>query len=470
MKKSGTKKRVGRPSKSHGNVPAFLQKTYDFLDVPEYNNLICWNKEGNAFIVKNISGFADEVLPKYFKHNNFASFVRQLNMYDFHKIRHEDNENEFRHKFFKRGQRNLLSQIKRKSHEAQAEHFEPLASTNRTIELSKVKKETQHFSTELGILKGRQSELEKTIKNMNTQNQKLTDENKLLWGELVKNREKYEKKMEKMMLYLCSVVQNPDFHASLESTLSKKALPNSETYQADNNKFDILQKLEQLDAQKNEGDSIKFNQAQKLINAKNREGELATSTPLGLRRRPQVKSYAPEPNKTKRTSNKRPLPTETLEENNLKGEVPAKQIKTETASSGFSMPLSSFNSRHVVNNLENDMDLPLQPSLSRIMSLNDHDSSLLGATSINAKKYNGNGDDIFASPKPFMNGNKEDDVSSMYHDLVQNGFRLDNKDEGFAEEQAEVSNFNSNLFPDNFNFPFGDSNLSLKHQNSGTFS
>ena len=33
MKKSGTKKRVGRPSKSHGNVPAFLQKTYEFLDV-----------------------------------------------------------------------------------------------------------------------------------------------------------------------------------------------------------------------------------------------------------------------------------------------------------------------------------------------------------------------------------------------------------------------------------------------------
>ncbi len=82
----------------------------------------------------------------------------------------------------------MLSQIKRKSHESHPNHFEPVASTNRTIELSKVKKETQHFSTELGMLRGRQNDLEKTVKTMTNQNQKLGDENKKLWGELMKNR------------------------------------------------------------------------------------------------------------------------------------------------------------------------------------------------------------------------------------------------------------------------------------------
>ena len=51
------------------------------------NDIIAWNEDGNGFIVKNVNKFSDEVLPKKFKHNNFSSFIRQLNMYDFHKTR-----------------------------------------------------------------------------------------------------------------------------------------------------------------------------------------------------------------------------------------------------------------------------------------------------------------------------------------------------------------------------------------------
>ncbi len=42
---------------------------------------IVWNGTGTSFSVCNIERFARDILPLYFKHNNYASFVRQLNMY-----------------------------------------------------------------------------------------------------------------------------------------------------------------------------------------------------------------------------------------------------------------------------------------------------------------------------------------------------------------------------------------------------
>ncbi|XP_025120547.2 heat shock factor protein 1 [Bubalus bubalis] len=81
-------------------------------------------RSGNSFHVLDQGQFAKEVLPKYFKHSNMASFVRQLNMYGFRKVVHieqgglvkpERDDTEFQHPCFLRGQEQLLENIKRKT-------------------------------------------------------------------------------------------------------------------------------------------------------------------------------------------------------------------------------------------------------------------------------------------------------------------------------------------------------------------
>lgn len=101
-----------RKSINESKSDKFLLKLYEILNNNEYSKIIHWSQNGSFIVITNIHALSQKILPIYFNHQNYSSFVRQLNMYNFHKIRTNPNNNEqyFIHESFNKSK--TLKEIK----------------------------------------------------------------------------------------------------------------------------------------------------------------------------------------------------------------------------------------------------------------------------------------------------------------------------------------------------------------------
>ncbi|KAL1919114.1 uncharacterized protein VTP21DRAFT_2496 [Calcarisporiella thermophila] len=124
------------PSRPPGGSPAtFVNKLYSMVEDEKNRKLISWSGV-DIFCVHNPTEFSRTILPQYFKHNNWQSFVRQLNMYGFHKVNdvfhsnpNTENTWEFKHPKFQRGRPDMLRFIRRKTRSSSPLYRHPSTGT-----------------------------------------------------------------------------------------------------------------------------------------------------------------------------------------------------------------------------------------------------------------------------------------------------------------------------------------------------
>lgn len=213
--------------------PPFLSKTYDMVDDPSTDSIVSWGKNGNSFVVWNDADCALLLLPNYFKHKNFSSFVRQLNTYGFRKI--ESDRWEFANEGFLRGQKHLLKSISRRkpAHVQQSpQQPTPVQSTSApsSVEVARfeIEEDVQYLKKDKNVI------MQELV--MLRQQQQATDQKLQTVGHRVHIM---EQKQQQMMSFLAKAMQSPGFlsqllHQQKESKTrisvgsKKRRLPNQE--------------------------------------------------------------------------------------------------------------------------------------------------------------------------------------------------------------------------------------------------
>ncbi|KAK9755480.1 hypothetical protein RND81_01G028500 [Saponaria officinalis] len=197
-------------------IPPFLSKTYELVDDPTIDPIISWGNGGESFVVWDPVEFSRVILPRNFKHNNFSSFVRQLNTYGFRKV--DPDKWEFANEGFLRGKRHLLKNIhRRKSPQAQQQ------STSFGGSSSEVAK--PGIGTEIEKLREERREMMQEVIELQQQQQGTSER-----MEIVKDRlQASEQRQKQMVSFLAKVLQNPGFMDRLKKMKENRALDSSKT-------------------------------------------------------------------------------------------------------------------------------------------------------------------------------------------------------------------------------------------------
>ncbi|KAJ8774755.1 hypothetical protein K2173_017201 [Erythroxylum novogranatense] len=194
--------------------PPFLTKTFEMVEDPSTDSVVSWSRGRNSFIVWDSPTFSTTLLPRYFKHSNFSSFVRQLNTYGFKKV--DPDRWEFANEGFLGGQKHLLKNIKRRRNVSQTSQQQQgggacveLGQYGLEGELERLKRDRSLLLAEILRLRQQQQQSKELLTSMEDQLQNAA------------------RKQHQMMSFLARVLNNPSLIQQFSHSRELKGLQNA---------------------------------------------------------------------------------------------------------------------------------------------------------------------------------------------------------------------------------------------------
>ncbi|CAK9182583.1 unnamed protein product [Ilex paraguariensis] len=214
---------------SSNALPPFLTKTYEMVDDPSTDSIVSWSQNNKSFIVWNPPEFARVLLRRYFKHNNFSSFIRQLNTYGFRKV--DPEQWEFANDDFVRSQPQLLKNIHRRkpihSHSLQNLHGQGASSSPLT------ESERDGYKDDIERLTCKKESLQMELQRHEQEQQGIELQTQTLSERL----QHVEQRQMNMLSALARVLQKPEVSLNLlpqsEIHDRKRRLPRNNYFTAD---------------------------------------------------------------------------------------------------------------------------------------------------------------------------------------------------------------------------------------------
>ncbi|KAL9454135.1 hypothetical protein AB3S75_009691 [Citrus x aurantiifolia] len=190
------------------SVAPFLNKCYEMVDDESTDSIISWGQSNESFVIWDVTEFSVQLLPGYFKHSNFSSFIRQLNIYGFRKI--DTDRWEFANDGFVRDQKHLLNNICRRKNTQGSEQRKSLQQSEKLVEPCEKIDHSALWKEVENLKVGKNALTQELLKLRQYQE---TADNKLL---LLRDRvQGMEKSQQQMLSFLVMAMQNPSFLVQL---------------------------------------------------------------------------------------------------------------------------------------------------------------------------------------------------------------------------------------------------------------